>query len=33
LIIVTSLCVGAVALAVYVVRQWLTREVPAAANR
>ena len=32
-IIVSSLCVGAVALAVYLVRQWLTREVPAPANR
>ena len=31
LIIVIALCVAAVALAVYVVRQWLTREMPAAA--
>ncbi|MFL5935638.1 MAG: sulfite exporter TauE/SafE family protein [Gaiellaceae bacterium] len=31
LIIVIALCVGAVALAVYVVRQWLAREMPAAA--
>jgi uncharacterized membrane protein YfcA len=33
LIIVVSLCVAAVVLCVYVVRQWLAREVPAAANR
>jgi uncharacterized protein len=33
LIIVVSLCVAAVVLGVYVVRQWLAREVPAAANR
>jgi hypothetical protein len=33
MIIVVSLCVGTVALAVYLVRQWLTREVPAPANR
>jgi uncharacterized protein len=32
-IIVVSLCVAAVVLGVYVVRQWLAREVPAAANR
>jgi uncharacterized protein len=31
LIIVIALSIGAVALAVFVVRQWLTREVPAAA--
>jgi hypothetical protein len=33
LIIVVSLCVAAVVLGVYVVRQWLAREVPAAANQ
>jgi uncharacterized membrane protein YfcA len=33
LIIVVSLCVAAVVLGVFVVRQWLAREVPAAANR
>jgi uncharacterized membrane protein YfcA len=33
LIIVIALCVAAVALAVFVVRQWLSRDVPAAANR
>ncbi len=33
LIIVIALCIGALALSVYVVRQWLAREVPAAANR
>jgi uncharacterized protein len=31
LIIVIALCVAAVALAVYVLRQWLSREMPAAA--
>jgi len=31
LIIVIALCVAAVALAVYIVRQWLAREMPAAA--
>ena len=33
LIIVIALGLGAVVLAVFVVRQWLAREVPAAANR
>ncbi len=33
LIIVIALCIGALALGVFVVRQWLSREVPAAANR
>jgi uncharacterized membrane protein YfcA len=33
LIIVVSLCVAGVLLGVFVVRQWLAREVPAAANR
>jgi uncharacterized membrane protein YfcA len=33
LIIVVALCCAAVALAIFVVRQWLSRDVPAAANR
>jgi uncharacterized membrane protein YfcA len=33
LIIVVALCLAALALGVFVIRQWLSREVPAAANR